>query len=116
MSCIFTAEIVSCSLDLKGGQAVDRVGVMLGLSFPAGKELEQLALQWEQPCKVKASVKGQVFSVRALKINVKNYWKQDIQRKKLHAFVWILFWQLWIMLRKHYCRRTENCRCCLQAA
>ena len=41
---IFTAEIVSCSLDLKGGQAVDRVGVMLGLSFPAGKELEQLAL------------------------------------------------------------------------
>ena len=62
---IFTAEIVSCSLDLKGGQAVDRVGVMLGLSFPAGKELEQLALQWKQPCKVKASVKGQDFlSVR----------------------------------------------------
>ena len=60
---IFTAEIVSCSLDLKGGQAVDRVGVMLGLSFPAGKELEQLALQWEQPCKVKASVKGQDFSL-----------------------------------------------------
>ena len=30
---IFTAEIVSCSLDLKGGQAVDRVGVMFGVYF-----------------------------------------------------------------------------------
>lgn len=35
------------SLDLKAGQAVDRVGVMLGLSFPCGPELEKLALRWE---------------------------------------------------------------------
>lgn len=31
------------SLDLKAGQAVDRVGLMLGLSFPCGKQLEALA-------------------------------------------------------------------------
>lgn len=31
------------SLDLHAGQLVDRVGVMLGLSFPAGPQLEQLA-------------------------------------------------------------------------
>ena len=31
------------SLDLKAGQAVDRVGVMLGLPFPCGAALEQLA-------------------------------------------------------------------------
>ena len=41
---VFHAEIVARSLDLKGGQAVDRVGLMLGLPFPAGKELEKLAL------------------------------------------------------------------------
>lgn len=35
---------VSASLDLKAGQAVDRVGQMLGLSFPAGPALETLAL------------------------------------------------------------------------
>ncbi|MBQ8960808.1 MAG: peptidase M22 [Ruminococcus sp.] len=31
------------SLDLKAGQAVDRVGLMLGLRFPCGRELERLA-------------------------------------------------------------------------
>lgn len=36
---------VSASLDLKAGQAIDRVGLMLGLSFPAGPALEQLATE-----------------------------------------------------------------------
>ena len=35
----------SSSLDLKAGQAVDRVGLMLGLQFPCGAALEQLAMQ-----------------------------------------------------------------------
>ncbi len=34
---------VSDSLDLKAGQAVDRVGLSLGLKFPCGPELEKLA-------------------------------------------------------------------------
>ena len=38
---------VSTSLDLKAGQAVDRVGLMLGLQFPCGPALEQLAMQCE---------------------------------------------------------------------
>ncbi len=33
------------SLDLKAGQAIDRCGVMLGLDFPCGAELERLAAQ-----------------------------------------------------------------------
>lgn len=63
---VFTTEIVSCSLDLKGGQAVDRVGGMLGLPFPAGQDLEKLALQWNQPCKVKSSIKGNDFSLSGI--------------------------------------------------
>lgn len=39
----FYTEKVSDSLDLKAGQAVDRVGVMLGLNFPCGPALEKLA-------------------------------------------------------------------------
>ncbi len=39
----FSTEKVADSLDLKAGQAVDRVGVMLGLDFPCGVELEKLA-------------------------------------------------------------------------
>lgn len=36
---------ISRSLDLKAGQAIDRVGLMLGLEFPCGAALEQLAMQ-----------------------------------------------------------------------
>jgi len=41
----FCLEILGRSTDLHAGQFIDRVGVRLGLSFPAGKELEQLALK-----------------------------------------------------------------------
>ena len=47
----FSTTIVSDSLDLKAGQAVDRVGVMLGLNFPCGPELEKLALNSEDDLK-----------------------------------------------------------------
>ena len=36
---------VSCSNDLKAGQAVDRIGVRMGISFPAGIGVEKLAEQ-----------------------------------------------------------------------
>ncbi len=52
------AVLAASSLDLKAGQAVDRVGGMLGLPFPAGPYLEQLALQWEGKIKVKPTMKG----------------------------------------------------------
>ncbi len=41
----FCAEIVGGTHDLNAGQAVDRIGVMMGLSFPSGPALEELAGQ-----------------------------------------------------------------------
>ena len=41
----FKTEIISDSLDLKAGQAIDRIGIILGLKFPCGPELEKLALK-----------------------------------------------------------------------
>jgi N6-L-threonylcarbamoyladenine synthase len=38
---------ISGSADLKAGQLIDRVGVMLGLGFPCGKELEELAAKFQ---------------------------------------------------------------------
>lgn len=46
------------SLDLKAGQAVDRVGLMLGLRFPCGKELEKLAVKSNHKWKVKPVIKN----------------------------------------------------------
>ncbi len=54
---IFRCEKVADSLDLKAGQAVDRVGVMLGLPFPAGPELEKLAQKSDKVYKIKPTMK-----------------------------------------------------------
>jgi N6-L-threonylcarbamoyladenine synthase len=48
---------VGTSLDLKAGQVVDRTGVMLGLQFPCGPELEKLAMKADKSYKVKAVLK-----------------------------------------------------------
>lgn len=49
---------ISSSLDLKAGQLVDRVGLMLGLKFPCGVALEQLALQSEKDFRYKPTMKS----------------------------------------------------------
>ena len=54
----FSVEQVGGSLDLKAGQAVDRVGLLLGLRFPCGPELTALAEKWPEPVKVRATLKG----------------------------------------------------------
>lgn len=62
----FDIRLLSGSLDLKAGQAVDRVGVMLGLPFPAGAELDKLACRCDEPVKVKPSLKGLDCSLSGL--------------------------------------------------
>jgi tRNA A37 threonylcarbamoyltransferase TsaD len=51
-------SILGQTLDLNAGQAVDRVGVMLGMHFPCGEELEALAEGMPPSKGVKISVKG----------------------------------------------------------
>lgn len=48
----FDTEIVGGTKDINAGQLIDRVGVMLGLGFPCGSELEKLALSNEAKVKL----------------------------------------------------------------
>jgi len=58
-NCLSQLTCVGGSDDLHIGQFVDRIGVRLGLSFPAGSALEGLALQAVlRNIKITASVKG----------------------------------------------------------
>ena len=54
---VFDIGIIASSLDLKAGQAVDRVGVMLGLGFPAGPALDKLAQSSSRKFNIKPFVK-----------------------------------------------------------
>ncbi|MHB1421547.1 MAG: Kae1-like domain-containing protein [Bacillota bacterium] len=59
----FEEELLGGTTDLHAGQLVDRVGVCIGLPFPAGKELEKLAQgTQESGIRIPSSVKGYHFS------------------------------------------------------
>ena len=53
----FSLDLAAKSLDLNAGQAIDRVGLMLGLKFPCGAELEKLALQNTKKISVRPTLK-----------------------------------------------------------
>lgn len=69
---IINAEIISESTDLKAGQVIDRTGVLLGMRFPCGAELEKEALKSEKNFKIRASVKGCNCSFSGIENKVKN--------------------------------------------
>ena len=54
----FDIEYLCGSLDLKAGQAVDRVASMLGMSFPGGAQLDKLALTCDEKIKCRPTMKG----------------------------------------------------------
>lgn len=56
--CPVEAALAGTSTDLKAGQAIDRTGVMLGLSFPCGPALEELALKSDRTFKIRPSAQG----------------------------------------------------------
>ncbi len=63
---IIKCEIFASSSDLKAGQAVDRVGLMMGLSFPCGIELDALAQTSEKSYKPKITLKDGNCSLSGL--------------------------------------------------
>lgn len=68
-------ERIGGSNDLKAGQAIDRCGVMLGLSFPCGQELERLAIKCSRDFRIKPRVKEHECSLSGLEnqfIKMKN--------------------------------------------
>lgn len=58
----FAIEKIGGSSDLQVGQFIDRIGVLLGTSFPAGPELETLALRAPRHKKLAAVTKGLTVS------------------------------------------------------
>ncbi len=54
---VLDIKMLATSLDLKAGQAIDRVGLMMGLEFPCGKMLEQMALLSDNKFKIKPTIR-----------------------------------------------------------
>ena len=69
----FLAERVGETLDVNAGQIIDRVGVYMGCAFPAGPELERLALTCS------AKIPSRKLSVNGMSINLSGLENMAVQ-------------------------------------
>ncbi len=84
---IIKAEIVSESLDLKAGQAIDRTGVMLGMSFPCGKELDLLSQKSTAEFKIKPTIINGNCSLSGVENKAKAMLENGEAREDIAKFV-----------------------------
>ena len=84
---IIKAEIISQSLDLKAGQAIDRAGVMLGLKFPCGAELDRLSVKSDKKFKIKPTVKGLDVSLSGIENKARKMLSENESKEDIAAFV-----------------------------
>ncbi|MCH5316393.1 MAG: peptidase M22 [Eubacterium sp.] len=68
---VIKAEVIAESADLKAGQAVDRAGVLMGLKFPCGAELDKMARESDREYKIKPSMQGLNCSLSGVENKVK---------------------------------------------
>lgn len=82
---IFSTQLVARSLDLKAGQVIDRIGVMLGLPFPAGRYLDPLACACPEKIKVRASMKGADCSLSGVENKCRDLLGQGASKETIAA-------------------------------
>lgn len=84
----YDCEITGKTLDVTAGQMIDRVGVMLGLAFPCGKELEELAGQnTEKLPKISVSVNGTNCNLSGLQNKAEDMIKNGRPPEFISAYV-----------------------------
>lgn len=82
----FSVELAAHTLDLNAGQAIDRTGLMLGLKFPCGPQLEQLALNNTEKFKVRPTLKGADCCLSGLENQCKKMLDNGESKEKIAAF------------------------------
>lgn len=78
--------LLASSKDLKAGQAVDRVGVMLGLDFPCGLALEDLAMKSKRLFNTKVKLIGADCSLSGIENKCKDMLNRNEPREDIAAF------------------------------
>jgi N6-L-threonylcarbamoyladenine synthase len=82
----FQITVLSNSADLFAGQAVDRIGRLLGLGFPAGRELEALALASAQKYHPKPAFQGRDPCISGLENQCQRMLSRNESRESIAAY------------------------------
>ena len=84
----YSIECLGGSVDLHAGQAIDRIGVLMGLDFPCGKHMEALALEnkakFESP---KICVKGLSCNLSGLENLAMKLYASSADKALVSAYV-----------------------------
>lgn len=84
----FSVSLIGETNDLNAGQAIDRVGVMMGLSFPCGREMEQLALACSSKLPgFRVCVQDGSCNLSGLQNLAERLWKETGAPETVSAFV-----------------------------
>lgn len=84
----FDVRIVGGSRDLHAGQAIDRAGVMMGMRFPCGKELEALAGTYTGTVPTpRVSVRDGWCHFSGLENQAQKLWQETGDRALVSAYV-----------------------------
>ncbi len=83
----FSVELIGGTVDINAGQAIDRAGVMMGLRFPCGREMESLIGDAEiVPAKTRISVKGLECNLSGLENLSKKLFEETGDHARVSAY------------------------------
>ncbi len=83
----FAVELIGGTKDLNAGQCIDRTGVMMGLKFPCGAEMDRLALENEEkPKGIKISADGTWCNLSGVENLTKKLYDETGDKKLASAF------------------------------
>ena len=84
----FATELVGGTADLNAGQIIDRIGVRMGLPFPSGRYIEELALANKSRIpRRKPSVKGMQANLSGLENLAIKLYEESSDKELTAAFV-----------------------------
>ena len=81
------AQRIGGTTDISAGQLIDRTGVLLGLSFPAGKALDQLSEQSGSRDQFRVKVQDMSFSLSGMENQVKALMEKGREPADIARFV-----------------------------
>ncbi len=100
----FSVELIGGTADINAGQAIDRTGVMMGMRFPCGREMESLLAGAEiAPKKTRISVKGLECNLSGLENLTKKLFAKCGDRAEVSAYCFDF-------VADTLCKLTENLR------
>ncbi len=102
----YRTEIVDCTLDVTAGQLIDRIGVAMGLAFPCGRALDELALRSEKKlASLPLRLKEGGVNLSGIENRAKEYLAAGEEKADVAAFV---FLQIARAIRAMHARLEED--------